>query len=190
MRKRVLAYISLTILMVLGNELHASTANAVLSSLRNDGGNTSLTTVKWGAVAALAPTDASTGPLTIGGVVRSTNAATGSYFTIRNVGTIQTLAVGLSLATSGTGSYTTNIDECLGGTWTESTGACVGGVITSVRTNSGAQTTSANWIKTINPSSNVRLRIQYVASNTRSVTAVINITVSRANIRAATNTNS
>ena len=175
--------------MVLGNEMHANLASAALNSITNNGGTTNLTSGKWGAVAAAAPTDASTGQYVVS-VQRSTIPATGSYFTIRNVGTLQLLSMNLSLNTAGVSNYTTNIDECLGGTWTESSGVCVGGTITQVRTNTNAQTTSSTWTKTINPSTNVRLRIQYVATGSRTVTATINLAVARANVRLATNTSS
>ena len=190
MHKRVLACLSLTFLMVIGNEIHASTAQAGLAAVRSNGGTTSLTTVKWGAVAGLAPTDASTGSFTVTGVTKSTAATTGSYFTIRNVGTIASISIGLTLTTSGANTYTTNIHECVGGTWNEANGACTGGVITLVRANTNAQSTTATWTKTINPSSNVRLRLQYVSSPARTVNATISLTMARTNIRTATNTSS
>lgn len=189
MRRRVLVCISITIVMVIGNEMHANIASAALNSVLNNGGTTNMTSGKWGSVAAAAPTDSSTGQYVVS-VQRSTVAATGSYFSIRNVGTLPLLSMTLSLNTVGVSNYTTNIDECLGGTWNESNGACTGGTITLVRANTNAQTTSATWTKSINPSTNVRLRIQYVASGTRTVTATINLTVARSDVRAATNTSS
>jgi len=174
--------------MVLGNEVHANTAEAALISVVTNGGTTALSSGKWGAVAALAPTDASTGTFTRTGVIRSTATAKGSYFSIRNVGTLSLLSMSLTLTTTGGGSYTTNIHRCTT-TWTESNGSCPGGTITLVRANTNAQNATITWTMAIAPSTNVRLRLQYVAGGTRTVNATVSLAVARVNVQAATNTN-
>lgn len=187
MNRRILVSASLILALVLGNDVLANTAYAGIQALVTNSGFTSITSGKWGVVAASNPTNSTTGSYTIRSIKRSTIPVS-DYFTVRNIGTIQASSMSLDVRTSGSGNYVTNIHECLGGIWNETTGACSGN-IALVRTNTNAQTTSSTWIKSLNPGDTIRLRIQYVASNPAQVDANISIAVARSNLRPALSTN-
>lgn len=186
MKKRILASASFTLILILGNHVLANTAFAGIQAVVSNSGITSITSAKWGVVAASNPTNASTGAFVIRNIKRSTNPNS-DYFTVRNVGTIQTQSISMNVTTSGPSNYLVNIHECLDGVWNDTTGAC-SGTITLVRTNTNAQITSSTWIKSLNPDAFVRLRIQYVANNPVQVDANISITVAGSNLRPALST--
>lgn len=188
MSKRILVSASLILTLILGNDVLANTAFAGIQALVTNSGTTSITSATWGVVAASNPTNSSSGAYFINNIKRSTNPNS-DYFTVRNIGTVQTISMSLSVTTTGTGSYVTNVHECLGGTWTENTGSC-SGTITLVRSNTNAQTTTSNWLKSLNPDATVRLRIQYVATNPAQVDANVSIAVAGSNLRPALSTNS
>ena len=200
MRSRVLACISLTILMVIGNELHASTANAGLAAVRSNGGTTSMATGKWAAVATTTPATPGTSAYVNSNVPAAGGGAGngGSFFSIVNTGTLDLLDVTLTLTTTSnkTNSYVITIHGC-STTWNETTGACTSGTITSLYTLSVptngtlAQKTSTGVASIpLTSGANKRLRIQYVGGGGPTIGATISMGIVRANVRAATNTNS
>ena len=128
-----------------------------------------------------------TSAFTINPLIKSTTAATGSYFVIKNFGSVQTLSLTVSQVSAGTGSYTANLHYCLGGVWTVATGAC-SGVITLIVANSGAATNSGAVTITLAVGASFQIRAQYVATATRTVTDVISVSVATSNLRLATNT--
>jgi hypothetical protein len=199
MRKRVLACISLTLMMVIGNEIHASTASAGLSSVRNDGGTSSLSTGYWGAVATTTPLTPGTSAYVNSNVPAAGSGAGngGSFFSIVNTGTLTLLDVTIQLTTTTTksNSYVVTIHGC-SVAWNEVTGAC-SGTLTALYTlsvpTSGtlAQKTSTGIASIpVTAGANKRLRIQYVGGGSPTIGSTINMPIVRANARAATNTNS
>ena len=199
MHKRVLTCISLTMLMVLGNELHASTANAGLAAVRSNGGTTSMTTGKWAAVATTTPLTPGTSAYVNSNVPAAGNAPSngGSFFSIVNTGTLDLINVTLTLTTTTnkSNSYVVTIHGC-SGTWNEITGACPATLTSlyslSVPTSATlAQKTSTGLASiALVVGANKRLRIQYVGTGSPTIGATISMGIVRANIRTATNTSS
>ena len=119
-------------------------------------------------------------------VVRSTNAATGSYFVIKNFGTVQTLSLSVTQVVTGSGTYTVNLHYCAGGVWNTSTGAR-SGTTTLIVTNTNASTNSGTATITLAPGASFQLRAQYVDNKTDTVTDTVSVSVSPSNLRTATN---
>lgn len=198
MRKRVLACLSMTLIMVMGNELHASTAQAGLIAVRNNGGTTNLTSGKWAAVATTTPATPGTSAYVNSNVTAAGGGGNnGNYFSIVNTGTLTLLDVTIRLTTTSnkTNSYIVNIHGC-STTWTEATGACPSGTITllytlSVPTNGtlAQKTSSGSAAIPLAAGANKRLRIQYTGGGGPTIGATIDTLITRANARAATNTN-
>lgn len=186
MNKGQRAWLAVIIFTV--SQVCAPQAHAGLIAVRTSSAPQSFTTGTW-KVAPVA-TNASTGPLaaySMSGIARSTSTTQGTYFSIRNLGTLQTISMTISQTTTGTGSYTVPVQYCTG-TWTETTGAC-SGTVTTVFTNSNASTNSGTLTLTLAPNAAVRMRVQYVSTATRTVASSISVSVTRANVRTATSTN-
>ena len=185
--------------MVIGNELHASTANAGLIAVRNNAGTTSISTGRWAAVATTTPATPGTSSYVNSNVPAAGNAPSngGSFFSIVNTGTLDLISVTLTLTTTSnkTNSYVVTIHGC-SGTWNETTGACPA-TLTALYTlsvpTSGtlAQKTSTGLASiALTSGASKRLRIQYVGTGSPTIGATISMGIVRANVRAATNTSS
>ncbi len=135
---------------------------------------------------------------TVNPVIRDTAAAKGSYFTITNTGTLQTLSFTLgqtTTTTSGTNAYTVLLNYCrvsgtVAGTWS-ATGTCNTGVLTNMLTNTNASTNSAAVTFTLAPLATISVQCQYHsttagAPGNRNISDAISVTVTRANVRTAT----
>ena len=135
---------------------------------------------------------------TVNPVIRDTATAKGSYFTITNSGTLQTLSFTLgqtTTTTSGTNAYTVLLNYCrvsgtVAGTWS-ATGTCNTGVLTNMLTNTNASTNSATITFTLAPAATISVQCQYHSTTAgvpgnRNISDSISVTVTRANVRAAT----
>ena len=133
-------------------------------------------------------TNTSTGPLTsyvMTGIARDTSTTKGTYFSIRKLGTLQTISMSITQTTTGTGSYTVPLQYCTG-TWTETTGAC-SGTVTTIMTNTNASSLTQTFTFTLAANASLRARVQYVKSGgAATVNSTISISVSRSDVRAAT----
>ena len=131
-------------------------------------------------------------------VIRDNSAVVGSikgsYFTITNTGTLQTISFSLAQTTTGTGNYTVLLKYCpittsTAGAWNLTTGACSTGTVTTMLTNTNASTNSATVSYTMAAGASIQVQAQYNATATRTISDAISITVTRASVRAATPTN-
>ncbi len=135
---------------------------------------------------------------TVNPVIRDTATAKGSYFTITNSGTLQTLSFTLgqtTTTTSGTNAYTVLLNYCrvsgtVAGTWS-ATGTCNTGVLTNMLTNTNASTNSATITFTLAPAATISVQCQYHSTTAgvpgnRNISDSISVTVTRANVRTAT----
>ena len=185
MNKGQRAWLAVIIFTV--SQVCAPQAHAGLIAIRTSSSSQSFSTGTWALVPVA--TNTATGPLaaySMSGIARSTSATQGTYFSIRNLGTLQTISMLISQTTTGTGNYTVPVQYCTG-SWTETTGAC-SGAVTTVFTNTNASTNSGTLTLTLAPNAAARMRVQYVATGTRTVASSISVTVTRANVRTATST--
>ena len=131
-------------------------------------------------------------------VIRDSSAVVGSikgsYFTISNTGTLQTISFSLAQTTTGTGNYTVLLKYCpittsTAGTWNLTTGACSSGTATTMLTNTNASTNSATVSYIMAPGASIQVQAQYNATGTRTISDAISVTVTRTNVRTAAPTN-
>ena len=167
-------------------------AFATLTTTRNNSTPQTFVSAKWavGAVDTVTVNPSSSN-YTIAAVARSTSAATGTYFSLKNVGTVTTASLTMFETITGSSNTTTvNIDAC-STTWNEATGACTGGTITNISARVNNVTAlSIPYSVVIPAGGSKRLRIQYVKTGGAStVTAIFSISISKTQIRTAVSTN-
>lgn len=144
-------------------------------------------TASWGITPVATDTSSNTSAAYVmNAILKSNNKAGGTYFSVRNFGSIQTLSMTIIQTTTGTGTYTVPVQAC-SGVWTESTGAC-SGTITTIFTNTNASTNSGILTFTLAPSAAKRLRVNYSASGNLTINSSISVSVSSANLRAPIST--
>jgi hypothetical protein len=183
--------ISLTLVMILGNEMHATIANAGLVSISNSSNLTSIQSARWSALAQ----EDNTLPLAYEPYIKdgikgsSSPSNTGSLFYLINNGSIALTSVSFTLKTetNKTNSYVINIASCTV-TWNQNSGNC-GGTATILYTvtipSNQAVTTNSGTLNIGVPvsSSNTQLRIQYDGGGSPTIKATLDIKISTANIR-------
>lgn len=185
-------------LVALVVSLTAPGADLAYASIKGVSSNSSTVTTSsgtWSVVAVASST--STGPLTawtINPVIKSTTGATGSYFSLKNLGTLSMLSASITQTTTGTPTgqttYTVNLDYCTG-TWTVTSGAC-SGTIFSIMTNTKATTNTGTFTfpTALAAGASIQVRAQYVSSPPQTISDTISISVAQVNACAATTTNS
>lgn len=186
MRRRVLTCLVFTAFVVMGNEIQVSTAEAVLRGTVLNAGPTGLNTARWGAVAAENPVSGTTGIYDLGTISLVKDVPLNSLFRIRNTGTIPLSSVVLTFTTTGKGNFDSVIEAC-SGTWDPVTGDC-SATLSTVRTHSGADSTTATYTRSINPNATVQLRIQFLSGSTKDIGASISLSVSLSNVNRVANT--
>mgnify|MGYP000128401941 CR=1 FL=1 len=162
-------------------------AQAANNGVASNVSSQSLTSGTWSLVpvATSASTNTQTS-FTISPMTKSTAGAKGSYFVIKNFGSVTTLSMTVTQVTSGTGSYTANLHYCSGGTWNTGNGSC-SGTITLIVANTNASTNSGTATITLAPNASFQIRAQYVGG-TLTISDVISVSVARANVRLASST--
>jgi len=161
---------------------HASTSGIAITSTPQ-----TLSTGTW----SLSPSPASVSP-----VIRDTAAAKGSYFTISNNGSFQTISLTLAQTTVGTGNYTVLLRYCpitttTRGLWNTSTGVCATGTATTILTNTNASTSSAPLTITLAPTTSFQVQCQYHSTTAgvpgnRTIADSFSVSVAPADLRAST----
>lgn len=195
MRRRLLACISLTLIMVLGSEMRANVANAGLNSITINGSSQTVGTGTWKAVAQSALTPIGSSAFINSDITGSNSATnTGTLFYVINTGSLNLDSVGFSLTstTNKNAAYTINIHSC-SGTWNAGTGACsvVATQLYTVTINSPAPASSVSigtlGVPLSSPTGSSRLRIQYIGGSSPKIGVTFNTKISAPNARAATN---
>ena len=193
MNKGQRAWLAVIIFTV--SQVCAPQAHAALIATRSNSSPQVFSSGYWAVIALSDPVNNS--PLSaysIPSVGRDNAGGRGTYFYIKNIGTLATLSANVTVSStiSTNNAYTIKLESCAG-TWNTSTGSCSSGLSTilnnssiSPHTNTISKTVS--WSNSFNPASYAQVRLSYSSSGNRSVSATVSIAVSRADVRSATNT--
>jgi hypothetical protein len=122
----------------------------------------------------------------------SLSAPPAQYLSVNNTGSLPLTGATYTMTRSGLIVGTVNVDACVGGTWNESTGACTGGVITSVVTSLNTpKSDSATGTFPAAPGGSTRMRVTLSIANASPSTVTLAVSVTRSTqVRAGTTTDS
>jgi hypothetical protein len=151
-------------------------------------GSDKVTSGSWTAVAATTSTAPyPTGPLTLTFTPNGANPPPAQFFYVINTGTLSLLGATLTMTVAPAGAVGT-VEDCTT-TWNVTTGACLGGTISSVLTTATATSITVS-VPPAPAGVFYQLRARLSTAITQPVKVTIGVSVTRAQARSAAATNS